>query len=646
MNIKTTLEQRISNALAAAGALDAPAMVASPTRPEFGDYQANGCMAAAKKMKANPRQLAETVLQHLDLSDLAEKVELAGPGFINIHLKSQWMNQQLSAMREDKAHLCVPAPATPETVVVDYSGPNLAKEMHVGHLRSTIIGDALARTLQFIGYHVVPQNHVGDWGTQFGMLTQYLLDNNDVSWQGGIGTATTGFTLGDLEEFYKKAKQKYDEDPVFAERARNRVVKLQAGDEQTNDVWKWFVEESLSHCRKVYQALGVGLDNTSVRGESFYNDYLPQVIQRLTEKGLLKESDSAKGVYIDEFKNKDNEPFFMIVQKSDGGYLYATTDLAAIWFRCGKGKEDGVVDWVAGRVLYVTDSRQAQHFAQVFTVAKKAGLTDCAWLGHLAQASQGHPAPAECLKDTGETPVIHLDETSKPLVRLEHVPFGMMLGTDGKPFKTRQGGTVKLMDLIEEAERRAIDLVKEKNPELPEAELKNIAHIVGIGALKYADLSQNRTSDYVFSWDKMLSLEGNTAPYMQYAYARIQSIFRKREAGSGEQAAGCGMRDETSPACQGGVDSIRIIEPAERTLAVKLLQFPETIESVAEMCMPNILCAYLYDVAGAFMSFYENCPVLKSQGDVRNSRLALCRLAARVIKQGLKLLGIETLEQM
>ena len=596
MNIKKTLEERISQALQAAGAADAPAMVAASGRPEFGDYQANGCMAAAKKMKTNPRQFAEKVLETLDLTDLAEKVEIAGPGFINIFLKHDWLNGQLGAMKADEK-LSVPAPAAPETVVVDYSGPNLAKEMHVGHLRSTIIGDALARTLQFIGYNVIPQNHVGDWGTQFGMLIARMdlirqKDDLDV----------LNDELSDLEKFYKEAKQLFDTNPEFAEEARNNVVKLQSGDENCVARWMHYKLKSMQHCEEVYNRLGVLLSDKDERGESFYNDYLPQVIQTLDEKGLLKESEGAKGVYLDAFNNKDGDPFFMIVQKSDGGYLYATTDIAAIWFRSGRGKEDGAVDWSAGRVLYVTDSRQAQHFAQVFTIAKKAGF-----------------APA--------------DE------KLEHVPFGMMLGTDGKPFKTRAGGTVKLMDLLDEAESRAMTLVKEKNPDLADADIQNIAQKVGIGALKYADLSQNRASDYVFSWDKMLSLEGNTAPYMQYAYARIQSIFRKQEAGSGEQ-------DKTSPACEGGDGAIHVAEPAERALAVKLLQFPETVEAVAEASMPNILCAYLYELAGAFMSFYENCPVLKSEGSVRASRLTLCRLTARVIQQGLALLGIETLEQM
>ncbi|MBN1555455.1 MAG: arginine--tRNA ligase [Phycisphaerae bacterium] len=635
MNIRKTLEQRISRALQTAGAADAPALVVPSGRPEFGDYQANGCMAAAKKMKTNPVEFAKAVLEKLDLSDLAEKVEIKGPGFINIFLKREWLDDQLGSMKADEK-LSVSQPETPETVVVDYSGPNLAKEMHVGHLRSTIIGDALARTLQFIGYKVIRQNHVGDWGTQFGMLAAFLaLQYSIKQTENGLFFEAVSH-IKDLDGYYKLANEWFKSSEENQQKSRDFVVRLQSGDPEIVPYWKEFCNLSLSHARTIYGRLGVLLGKNDVRGESLYNDYLPQVVKTLDEKGLLKESEGAKGVFLNEFKNKDGDPFFMIVQKSDGGYLYATTDLAAIWFRCGKGKEDGTVDWTAGRVLYVTDSRQAQHFAQVFTVAKKAGFADRTWLGHLAQASQGHPAPVQEAKTTGGTPVARLDETSKPQVSLEHVPFGMMLGTDGRPFKTREGGTVKLMDLLDEAESRAGALVKEKNPDLSEDKVKDIAHKVGIGALKYADLSQNRTSDYVFSWDKMLSLEGNTAPYMQYAYARIQSIFRKQ--------------DETSPACQGGDDAdngaIHVSEPAERALAVKLLQFPETVESVAEACMPNILCAYLYELAGAFMSFYENCPVLKSEGAVRASRLALCRLTAMVIQQGLALLGIETLEQM
>ena len=549
-------------------------------------------MAAAKKMKTNPRTFAEKVLETLDLSDVAEKVELAGPGFINIFLKDDYLTEQLAQTAGDD-HLGVETVKPPQKVVVDYSGPNLAKEMHVGHLRSTIIGDALARIYAFKGWDVKRQNHVGDWGTQFGMLLEHLYDEGIITYtdlQGsspGFGGVVDGAKLSDLEEFYREAKGKYDEDPQvsdFRKRAGEKVVSLQSGDGKTLTAWGWFLSQSLDHCKEVYKLLGVLLTQDDVRGESAYNDDLPKVIGELKSAGLLEESDGAKGVYLDEFRNSDDERAFVIVQKSDGGYLYATTDLAAIRYRTGTLHAD--------RILYVTDSRQAQHFAQVFLIAKRTGF-----------------APEKTI--------------------LEHVPFGMMLGTDGRPFKTRTGGTVKLMDLLKESQQRAEKLVAEKNPDLDEAARTQIASAVGIGALKYADLAQNRTSDYVFAWDKMLSLEGNTAPYMQYAYARIRSIFRKAEA-EGINCSG----------------EFRLSEPAERVLGIKLLQFSEMIDVVTENCLPNMLCGYLYELAGAFMSFYESCPVLKADDETRTSRLELCNLTARVIKQGLKLLGIDTVEQM
>jgi len=562
----------------------APGLVAPSTKPQFGDYQANGCMAAAKKMKTNPRAFAEKVLETLDLSDVAEKVELAGPGFINIFLKDDYLTDQLTKASDDD-HLGVETLQASQNVVVDYSGPNLAKEMHVGHLRSTIIGDALARILDFKGWKVTKQNHVGDWGTQFGMLVAYLevweMDIQSGVGQSGIGGAAH---INDLDEYYRKARELFDADPEFAQRSRNAVVKLQAGDQAALKYWKQFKQLSWEHCAEVYKKLGVLLHSSDIRGESAYNDDLPNVIGDLKTAGMLKESDGAKGVYLDEFRNKDDERAFIIVQKSDGGYLYATTDLAAIRYRTGTLNTD--------RILYVTDSRQAQHFAQVFMIAKRAGF-----------------APEKVI--------------------LEHVPFGMMLGTDGRPFKTRTGGTIKLMDLLKEAQEKAEKLVAEKNPDLDESQRHEIASVVGIGAMKYADLAQNRTSDYIFAWDKMLSMEGNTAPYMQYAYARIRSIFRK--------AADVGINPS---------GEFRLSQPAERALGMKKLQFSEMIELVAENCLPSMLCTYLYELAGAFMSFYESCPVLKADEETRSSRLALCNLTAKIIKQGLELLGIYTVEKM
>ena len=581
MNLKRLLETRISEALSAAGAPGgASALIARSNKPQFGHYQANGCMAAAKALKTNPRELAQKVLDNLDLSDVAEPLEIAGPGFINIRIKPQWLAQRLTEAESDPK-LGVETPESPQTVVVDYSAPNLAKEMHVGHLRSTIIGDAMARVLDFIGHKVIRQNHVGDWGTQFGMLIAYLNDITDGDPQSAEAQ------LADLEEFYRKSKQKFDSDTEFADTARQQVVSLQSGDPPTLEAWRKFREISLRHCATVYSRLGVLLTETDVYGESEFNDDLSNVIDDLRAAGVLEESQGAQCVFLDEFRGKgeDDADIPLIVQKSDGGYLYATTDLAGIRYRQNKLGAD--------RVLYVTDSRQGGHFAQVFGVARLAGF-------------------------------------AKDELQLQHVPFGMMLGKDHRPFKTRTGGTIKLTDLLTEAEQRAFDLVSERSPDIDEDQRREIASIVGIGSVKYADLSQNRSSDYVFSWDKMLSLDGNTAPYMQYAYARVKSIFRK--AGIDESDA---------------VGEIVLTEDAEINLAVKLAQLPETVNSVAIDCLPNLLCTYLFELAGAYMTFYEACPVLKADDPAaRTSRLMLCLLTARTIKTGLGLLGIDTLEQM
>ena len=576
MNLKNALNRRISEALTACGApADAPALVGPAAKPEFGDYQANGVMAAAKKLKAKPRDLAEKVIAALDLSDLVEKVEIAGPGFINITLKSDWLSEQLTVAASDE-RLGVGTTDAPQRVVIDYSSPNLAKEMHVGHLRSTIIGDALARTLEFLGHHVQRQNHVGDWGTQFGMLLAHL---DELIAQ---GHADPSDDLADLEDFYRQSKARFDSDESFAETARQTVVKLQGGNEHCLQRWQQVLDISLGHCQDVYDRLGATLKPDDVCGESFYNDDLPKVIEALDAGGLLTESEGAQCVFLDAFKNKDGDTQPFIVRKTDGGYLYATTDLAAIRHRIGTLN--------GNRLLYVVGAEQNFHFRQLFAVARAAGF-----------APEG--------------------------VSLEYVPFGMMLGDDRKRFRTREGGTIKLMDLLDEAVKRAGEMVAEKNPDLDQAERASIARAVGIGAVKYADLCQNRTSDYVFSWDKMLSLDGNTAPYMQYAYARVRSIFRKGEL---ESATG----------------AIALAEPAERLLGVRLLQLTETLETVAAECLPNLLCGYLYDLAGAFMGFYENCPVLKADGPVRESRLMLADLTARAIHTGLGLLGIDTVERM
>jgi arginyl-tRNA synthetase len=575
MNIRKLLDSYITPALIAAGADDNTSAVIKPSaRPEFGDYQANGIMSAAKKLKINPRDLASKVLEHLDLSDIAEKVEIAGPGFLNIHLSNQWLTQQTEKTLNSKT-LEIEKVTTPQTIVIDYSAPNLAKEMHVGHLRSTIIGDAMARVLDFIGHQVIRQNHVGDWGTQFGMLLTYLNEQQQ-------NNAELSMQLADLEKFYQAAKLRFDDNAVFAQTARENVVKLQAGDIEYLKLWQQFIDTSLQHCDEIYRLLNVLLTPEDVMPESAYNDDLPNVIKDLAKAGLLTEDQGSQCVFLEQFKGKDDNPLPMIVQKSDGGYLYATTDLAALRYR---HKKLGMT-----RGLYFVDARQSLHLKQVFAVGKQAGF--------IPEQTQ-----------------------------LEHMAFGTMMGKDGTPFKTRTGGTVKLIDLLTEAQQRAFALVTEKNPDLDEKNRKAIAKTVGIGAVKYADLSKNRTSDYIFNWDTMLSFEGNTAPYLQYAYARIQSIFAK--AGQINTAT-----------------TIQLIEPAERNLAIKLLQLAEIIDVVAKDGTPNLLCNYLFELAGNFMRFYESCPIIKADEQIKNSRLKLAQLTANTLKTGLDLLGIGVMKQM
>ena len=568
----TLLNSRVDAALTAAGCVDAPANVQPAARPEFGDYQANGVMAAAKVRRMNPRALARTVVEQLDLTGIASKIEVAGPGFINITIAPEHLAQRLQSAL-GRADLSVP-PAARQRIVIDYSSPNLAKEMHVGHLRSTIIGDSLARVLRFLGHDVIPQNHVGDWGTQFGMLTAYMVDTEQ--------SGDVDIVLADLEEFYKRSKQRFDEDPDFADRSRDYVVKLQSGEPRVRQLWRRFLDVSMSHCENIYRALGVELSRADVHGESAYNDDLDVVVTDLKARGLAETSDGAQVVFLDGFENKDGEPAAFIVQKRDGGHLYPTSDLAAIRYRVGVLKAD--------RILYVVDARQSLHFRQLFAISRRAGY-----------------APEN--------------------VQLEHVEFGMVLGTDGKPFKTRSGDTVKLADLLSEAVRRAFALVTEKNPELPEAERMLIAQAVGIGAVKYSDLSKNRKSDYVFDWNGMLSFDGNTAPYLQYAYTRIRSVFRR----AGDWSA-------SAP--------VAVTHAAERHLALQLVRFADAVHAVARDSMPHYLGGYLYDLATLFMRFYEQCPILKSEGVARASRLQLCSLTADTLRAGLRLLGIEVLDTM
>ncbi|AUU90366.1 MULTISPECIES: arginine--tRNA ligase [Enterobacteriaceae] len=577
MNIQALLSEKVGQALIAAGAdADCEPQVRQSAKVQFGDYQANGVMAIAKKLGMAPRQLAEKVLTHLDLSGIASKVEIAGPGFINIFLAPEFLADQVSlALQSDRLGITKPQA---QTIVVDYSAPNVAKEMHVGHLRSTIIGDASVRTLEFLGHNVIRANHVGDWGTQFGMLIAWL----ELQQQQNAGE----MALADLEGFYREAKKHYDEDEAFAERARSYVVKLQGGDEYFLQMWRKLVDITMTQNQMTYDRLNVTLTRKDVMGESLYNSMLPGIVADLKAKGLAVESEGATVVFLDEFKNKEGEPMGVIIQKKDGGYLYTTTDIA-----CAKYRYETLH---ADRVLYYIDSRQHQHLMQAWTIVRKAG---------------------------------YIPES----VSLEHHMFGMMLGKDGKPFKTRAGGTVKLADLLDEALERARRLVAEKNPDMPADELEKLANAVGIGAVKYADLSKSRTTDYVFDWDNMLAFEGNTAPYMQYAYTRVLSVFRKAEV------------DESALLAA----KVVISEDREAQLAARLMQFEETLNVVAREGTPHVMCAYLYDLAGLFSGFYEHCPILSAGNEeVRNSRLKLALLTAKTLKLGLDTLGIETIERM
>jgi arginyl-tRNA synthetase len=576
--LKHTLNQLVGEALSeVCGLADCDPNVITASKPEFGDYQSNGVMSIAKKVGTNSRQLASDVVEKITAAEnpLIAKLEVAGPGFINIHLCDIALMQRASEIQSDTQKL-IPLTDKVDKIVVDYSSPNLAKEMHVGHLRGTIIGDCLVRVLERQGHEIIRQNHVGDWGTQFGMLISYMRELR--ASQGDLPTE-----LADLESFYRAAKERFDADPDFADTARSSVVKLQGGDADHLVAWQQFIDESLKHCQALYDKLNVTLSRKDLKAESFYNKYLEGVVKKLEEATLLSISNGARCVFLPEFTGKDGDPLPVIIQKTDGGYLYATTDLAAVQFRS--------FDLKVERSLYVVDARQSLHFQQVFAVARKAGF-----------ASKN--------------------------ISLEHIAYGTMMGSDGRPFKTRSGDTIKLVDLLDEAVRRAHELVSQKNPGLDEATYLEIAQKVGIAAVKYADLSKNRTSDYVFDWSTMLSFEGNTAPYLMYAYARIRSILRKQDTGLE------------------GVRVTSVSESAERNLLLKIMQLPEIVDMVARDCYPNLLCNYLFELAGLFMRFYESCPILKADAQLRDSRLALSALTADTLKQGLDLLGIETLEKM
>jgi len=565
MKLKQSINLAIQDAFQKAGINETPLSVSEATKPEFGDYQFNGAMALSKKLGKNPREIAAQIIAHLDHNGIIAKTEIAGPGFINIWLDAAWIAGQCEAAEQDE-RLGIAPKENPIRVVVDYSGPNMAKQMHVGHLRSTIIGDTLANLLTFLGDEVIRQNHIGDWGTQFGMLIAYLEE------QGEDGSGS----LKDLEQFYKDAKGRFDADADFADKAREYVVKIQSGDTHCLELWQKFIDISLGHCEEVYEKLNVDLTREDVRAESFYNPDLATVISDLEGKGVLQESDGAQCVFL------EGDEIPVIVQKGDGGYLYATTDLAALRYRAN------VLG--AKRISYVVDARQGGHFKQVFRVAKEAGFV-----------------PED--------------------VKLEHIAFGTMMDKGGKPFKTRDGGTVKLIDLLDEAVIKAKAAIKEKE-NYSDEEIEALAKIIGIGAVKYADLAINRESNYIFNWDKMLSFDGNTSLYMQYAYARIQSIFRRFNA----EIKG----------------HIIIGDALEHRLAIMLLRFEDVLERAAEDASPNQITTYLYELATLFMRFYEQNPILKEgvAEETKMSRLLLADLTAKTIKQGLDILGIQVVDKL
>jgi arginyl-tRNA synthetase len=587
--VLSQLDTAFRAAIAKALGRDADPLVNVSQNEKFGDYQSNAAMGLAKSIaqesgqKTSPQAVAKQIIAALDLADLAEEPTIAGPGFINVRLRPDWVAGRLLEFSADP-RLGIARAAHPQTVVVDYSGPNVAKQMHVGHLRSTIIGDAIARVLEFQGNDVIRQNHIGDWGTQFGMLIAYL--QHAMKQVAGSDSATAISTecddpaspkIADLDRFYKEARRRFDDDSDFADTARQTVVKLQTGSKEELDAWRAIVEESRRHFQPIYEELGVALGPDDERGESFYNSRLAGNVADLRRAGVAVESEGA----IVAFTAGSETP--LILEKTGGGFGYATTDLAAIRYRVGELKAD--------RVIYFVGATQAQHFRQVFEIAQKSG-----WAGKAV---------------------------------LEHASFGSVLGEDGKMFKARSGESVKLQELIDEAVVRANELVEAKSAELPESQRTAIAHAVGIGAIKYADLSKDRSSDYVFSWEKMLALDGNTAPYLQYAYARIESIFRKA---GGKPTA--------------WIEPPKLQSPFELALAKQVLRLGHVIELVARELRPHYLATYLYELATKFSAFYENCEVLKSPEPTRTGRLLLSELTGRTMALGLDLLGIEHPEQM
>lgn len=569
--IEQILEEKTSEAIAAVTGSPAQALINPSANPQFGDYQANGVMAAAKACKMNPRELAQKVVARLNPAEIPATWEIAGPGFINFRVDSNWLGKTLLTTALD-GRLGVDPVAKPETVVVDFSAPNVAKPMHVGHIRSTIIGDAITRTLRFLGHHVITDNHVGDWGTQFGMLIlgyRTLLNSEEFARD----------PLGEMERMYKAVQAQAKVDPAVAARAREELAKLQRGDPANKALWEEFTAASRQAFERVYARLHIAFDHWL--GESFYNPMLPDIVQSLQKKGIARPSEGAICIFFEDDTELTSAPF--LVQKQDGAFLYATTDLATIKYRAETFHPD--------RIIYVVDNRQQLHFKQLFAAARRCGYT----------------------------------------IAFEHVGFGTILGEDGKPIKTREGEPIKLEAVLNEAEDRTRTIARDKNPSLADAELNRIARVVGIGAVKYADLMQNRTADYQFSWDKLLALDGNTAPYLQYVYARIRSIFRKGDLENWRPTPGM---------------EVRLQELEELDLAKQMIRFGAVLLDVERTYKPHILASFLYELATKFNLFYQARPVLKAPDDIRPTRLLLCDLTTRYIKTGLELLGIETLETM
>jgi arginyl-tRNA synthetase len=584
-NLVTLLQQKAETAIRAAFVEIDPSLleaeVTSSAQAQFGHYQCNNALKIGKALRIAPREAAQRIVANFDRlsadgQEVISHLEIAGPGFINITLNPLFLASQIDAMVHD-SRLGVPLPAKPLKVIVEFSSPNIAKELHVGHLRSTIIGDAIARLFEFLGHNVLRLNHIGDWGTQFGMLIAYMHEHVPEVLKG-----TKKTDLMELMSWYRAAKLRFDEDPEFKKRSQLQVVKLQSGDPDSLAAWKTICDISRKAFQEIYDLLDVKLVE---RGESFYNPYLAEVVAELDKKGLVTISDGAKCVFLEGFVTRDGQPLPMIIQKSDGGYNYDTTDMAAIRHRIFVEKAD--------RIIYLTDAGQSLHFAMVFKAAEKAGYLD----------------PSQ--------------------VRVDHVPFGVVLGSDGKKFKTRSGDVEKLIDLLLEAVTQAKVIMRERLPDLSESELDRVSQILGIDAIKYADLSSHRIKDYVFSYERMLKFEGNTAAFLLYAYVRIQGIKRK---------VGKEIKDVLNRA------KVVLEHPTEIALAVHLRQFGEVLDVVARDLLPHRLCDYLYELAEKFHAFFRDCRVEGSPQE--ESRLVLCEATSRILEKGLHLLGLKTLDRM